>query len=127
MAAAKRMMANGTPGVQATAINGVVNPAGTGVGTTQLGAAPITVDVLVITGSSTGNTAFVLPSDAVPGDSVDIMTASTITASALVYPPVGGTISGGTVNASITFAASKSATLWCVGPLTWYSNPAVPS
>lgn len=126
MAAAKRMMANGTPGVQATAINGIVGT-GTGVGTTQLGAAPITVDVLVITTSATGQTAFVLPFDAVPGDSVDIMAASGITASALVYPAVGGTINGGTVNASITFAASKSATLWCTGPLSWYSNPAVPS
>lgn len=126
MSAAKRMMANGTPGVQATAINGIVG-FGTGVGTAQVGAAPITVDVLIITTSTTGQTAFVLPSDAVPGDSVDIIANSGISASALVYPAVGGTINGGSVNTSITFAASKSATLWCTGPLSWYSNPAVPS
>lgn len=127
MPLSKRMMAVGLPGETAKAINGQFVALPAGVGTAQVGATPATGDVNTIGTSSVGNTAFVLPSDAIAGDNLDIMTLSTITASALIFPPIGGTINGGGTNASITMAVSTSATFWCTANLTWVTNPKTPS
>ncbi len=43
--------------------------------------------------------------------------ASTLT----IYPPVGGTIDGGSVNAPTTVATSVGASYWAADPLTWYT------
>lgn len=39
-----------------------------------------------------------------------------------VYPPSGGTIDGGSTDAAVTIAATKSGSFWAAGPLTWYST-----
>jgi hypothetical protein len=127
MPLSKRIMAVGASAELAKATNGQFANLPAGVGTTQAGATAISADINVIVTSSAGNTAFILPNDAITSDSLDIMTASGITASALIYPPVGGTINGGGTNASITMAAGTSATFWCTANLTWLTNPKTPS
>lgn len=131
MALSKRMLAAGLPSVSALAINGQYVAVPAGVGTTQSGATPITGDINTIGTSSAGNTAFLLPNDAIAGDCIDVMVLSTVTASALVFPSTGGTINGGAANASITMAASTSATFFCTGtnnpgPI-WVTSPKTPS
>ena len=63
-------------------------------------------------------TGAVLPSSRLP------ITATISNAGAntiAIYPPLGGTIDGGSVNAAATLATGKSGTYWAAGPLTWYS------
>jgi hypothetical protein len=38
-----------------------------------------------------------------------------------VYPPLGGSIDGGSINASISVATLSGVTFWAAGPLTWHS------
>jgi hypothetical protein len=42
----------------------------------------------------------------------------------LVYPPVGGTISGGSINAAVSVSAASYATFWGGGGncLAWFQN-----
>jgi hypothetical protein len=127
MPLSKRMMAVGLSAEAAKATNGQFVNLPAGVGTTQAGATAVSGDVNVIVTSSAGNTAFVLPNDAIASDNVDIMALTTISASALIFPPLGGTINGGGANASITMAAGTSATFWCTANLTWITNPKTPS
>lgn len=87
-----------------------------GVGTAQVGASPIVSNNILAT-TAVGQTAFVLPSDAVL-EVPYIVTNSTATA-ALVFPPSGGTINAAAANASVSIAQNlarmfirKSATRW---------------
>jgi hypothetical protein len=43
----------------------------------------------------------------------------------LIYPPVGGTIDGGSVNAPATVAAGATSTFWVAEPLSWYTSALV--
>jgi len=62
-------------------------------------------------------TGAILPSPALPSE-IAIYNAGAN--ALLVYPPVGGTINGGTVNASVSLAAAAAITYWASSGLNWY-------
>ncbi len=76
----------------------------TGVGTAQSGGTAITGAVNILT-TSAGQTAFVLPSKHPVGSPV-VLRNNTATA-ALVFPPSGGAVNGGSVDASFSVAQNK--------------------
>jgi len=128
MALSKRMIATGMAAQQALAANGQVTSSFACLGTTQATAAPIATDIIYITSSGASTNGAILPNDAVPGDSVQIMAASGLTTAPKIYPPLGGTINGGTANAAINMTTTGSSfELFCLGPLTWVSVPYTPS
>jgi len=85
--------------------------------TTQATATAITADVSVFTTvASTG--AVILPS----GGAADILIMNGQATNALiVFPPIGGTINGGSTNASYSQAVSKCARYVTADGLAWYA------
>lgn len=85
--------------------------------TTQATATAITADVTVFTTvASTG--AVILPS----GGAADILIMNGQATNALVvFPPIGGTINGGSANASYSQAVSKCARYVSADGLAWYA------
>ncbi len=76
----------------------------TAVGTTQSGGAALRSGVNVLT-STAGQTAAVLPANAAGPLYVRVTGGTTAT----VFPPVGGSIDGGTVNTSVNVASAAKA------------------
>lgn len=76
----------------------------TGVGTAQSGAAALTGAINIVT-TSAGQTAVLLPSSHPPGS--PLLVRVTSATAALVFPPTGGTINGGSANASFSVAQNK--------------------
>lgn len=89
-----------------------------GVGTSQSGAAAITTTATLGT-TAGGATAFVLPADA------ELWTGyffvNTSATAALLFPPTGGAINGGSTNASISVAQNQSVLLFRTSTNAWYS------
>jgi len=85
--------------------------------TTQATATAITADVTVFsTVASTG--AAILPA----GGAADILVMNGQATNALVvFPPIGGTINGGSANASYSQAVSKCARYVTADGLNWYA------
>ena len=85
--------------------------------TTQATAYAITADITVFsTVASTG--AAILPA----GGAADILVMNNQATNALiVFPPVGGTINGGSANASYSQAVSKCARYVTADGLNWYA------
>jgi hypothetical protein len=86
--------------------------------TTQATATAITADVTVFsTVASTG--AAILPNNS---SAADILVMNGQASNALVvFPPVGGTINGGSANASYSQAVSKCARYVTADGLNWYA------
>lgn len=76
----------------------------TGVGTAQVGAAALTGFINIVT-TAVGQTAVILP--ALSASASPILVRVTSATAALVFPPAGGTINGGSVNASFSVAQNK--------------------
>lgn len=91
----------------------------TGVGTAQATATPITTNFTVLT-TSTGQTAFVLPTVAAGSGPYIVSNANSDTA--LVFPPSGGTIQGGSANASFSVAQNKTAMFFKTSATAWVVN-----
>lgn len=89
-----------------------------GVGTAQVGAAPITVNAASLT-TSGGQTAFVLPTTWEIGDNVTVWNTSATTA--LIYPQSGGAIDGGSTDAAVSVLQNGSLTLTKVSATSWRS------
>jgi hypothetical protein len=85
--------------------------------TTQATATAITADITVFTTvASTG--AVILPS----GGAADILIMNGQATNALiVFPPIGGTINGGSANASYSQAVSKCARYVTADGMAWYA------
>jgi hypothetical protein len=89
----------------------------TGVGTAQVGAAALTGAFNIVTTAS-GQTAVVLPAN-YPAYTPLIVRVTSATAG-LVFPPTGGTINGGSANASLSVAQNKPCVLMCADDgLSW--------
>lgn len=89
----------------------------TGVGTAQVGGAALTGAFNVVT-TSAGQTAVVLPAN-YPAYTPLIVRVTSATAG-LVFPNSGGTINGGSANASLSVAQNKPTILMCADDgLTW--------
>lgn len=96
------LMGLGMPAALASRIGN--NPASlAGVGTTQVGATPLSGGAVMLITPTAGNTAFVLASATSTGRAVYVWNRSA-SVTALIFPPLGGAINGGTVNASISLA-----------------------
>lgn len=87
-----------------------------GVGTSQSGAAAITKPITLGT-TSGGQTAFVLPADAELLEEFEF--TNTSATAALLFPPSGGAINGGSANASISVAQNQSVRLRRVSTTSW--------
>ena len=81
-----------------------------GVGTVQVGAAPLTGAVNNVT-TGAGQTAVGLPEKQAYGSPI-IVVVSTATAG-LVFPPAGGKINNGATNASFSVAQNKPTVFFC--------------
>jgi hypothetical protein len=91
----------------------------TGVGTAQSGAAPITTNFTVLT-TAGGTTAFLLPT--VPAGSGPYIVANPSATTALIYPPSGGTIQGGSADAAFSVAQNKTAMFFKTSATAWVVN-----
>lgn len=98
---------------------GNVPSAKSGVGTAQSGATPITTNFTVLTTAS-GQTAFLLPT--VPAGSGPYIMSNANSDTALVYPPTGGTIQGGSANAAFSVAQNKTAMFFKTSATAWVVN-----
>lgn len=116
MSLAVDLMGVGVPQEQAARLGFSQLTTVAGVGTSQIGAAPVRVNNVLAT-TAGGQTAFILPADAeleVPY----LITNSTAT-TALVFPHVGGAINAASTDASVGIAQNlgrmfirKTATRW---------------
>ena len=88
----------------------------TGSGTAQTGATAITTNFTVLT-TSGGSTAFVLPT--VPAGSGAYIVSNASATTALVYPPSGGTIQGGSQDAAFSVAQNKVAMFFKTSATAW--------
>lgn len=106
MALAKEMVANGLFVNTAKAVGGsVVTGVTAGTTQTQAGATALTGANNVVGTVANANDGVILPVAEV-GDSVYVRNAGANTAK--VYPPVGGSVNGGTANAAVTLASGAS-------------------
>ena len=114
MAILKNLMGTGVPGGTAIAICGKSAVNQTASGATQ-GAQPIEAEIVAYS-SSTVNYGPTLPAGSA-GDTYFIgnNTANTIS----VWPPVGGVIQAGSVNAADTILTNRSAIYVCLGGLNY--------
>lgn len=87
-----------------------------GVGTSQSGAAAITKRVTTVTTSS-GQTAAVLPSSAPLGSVWEVYNESST--AALLFPPSGGAIDGGSADASVNIAQNKGRAVRRLSSTVW--------
>lgn len=90
----------------------------TALGSSQTTAFPLLASADNIFGTVAASTGAILPVVA-PPDEVGVWNggASTLT----IYPPVGGTINGGSVNSSVSLTAGSGVTFTAVDALTWDS------
>lgn len=82
----------------------------TGVGTAQSGSAALTGAINIVT-TSVGQTAVQLPSKHPVGSPLVIRVTSAT--AALVFPQTGGSINGGSANASFSVAQNKPVVAFC--------------
>lgn len=77
----------------------------------------------VLISNNTAANGVILPVAAYIGQSITIY-PQLVTNAPLVYPPVGGSVNSGTVNAGVATPARKAAEFVCVSRdgLTWVSN-----
>lgn len=90
----------------------------TAAGSTQATALLVSADVNVVT-TAASSTGVILPSTLSAGDFLEVVNygANTIT----VYPPVGGKINNGTLNAGKTVTANSNAIFTCIDNLNFFS------
>lgn len=115
----KDMVGAGVQSHRGQAINGSVATGLTAAGNNQATGLALTASINVF-GTVAASAGAVLPLGRA-GDSVTVRNGG---ANALsVYPPVGGSINGGSTNAAVSVAATKATLLQCVSEdgLTWIS------
>ena len=92
-----------------------------GVGTAQTGAASLPAQVKAVKATTAGGaTAFVLSNSLGLGEPYWFFNSSATTA--LVYPPSGGNIQGGSTDASFSVAQNKTAIFNRMSSTTWCAN-----
>lgn len=117
MTTADKIMSAGLPATTARAIVGDVELAVTATGSSSQ------ADSYAIKATHTegtagaGNTGYRLPA-ANKGDTFTILNSSTGNTH-IVYPPVGGTLNGGSTNAGLNIATAKAALCVCLGNLNY--------
>lgn len=102
-----KLTGSGVPPLAAITIGGGVTSNITATGTTQGTAQLVTDDVNVVTTTGSG-AGVILRGDLGQGDSQDVVNIGSN--GLAVYPPTGGKINNGTLNASITLNQNKAGT-----------------
>lgn len=119
----KNLMGSGFSGGQAIALNGYSTVGATATGSTQ-GTAYVLQNEFTEFTTVAASTGAILPASSVTTGIVagDSFFVANLGANALsVYPPVGGNINGGTVNAAASVPAAKTAYFVAKGNGTYYS------
>lgn len=118
MALNRELVACGLFRNQASAATGSVATGLTATGTTQATALLLTSAINGF-GTVGGSSGCRLPTGASLGDAYVIYNGGSSSLS--MYPPLGGTINGGSTNAAVALAAGDSATIYCTAKtgLTW--------
>ena len=88
-------------------------------GSGQSDAALIGANVSIVTGA-TGSNGVVLRK--AKSNYAGVIYSSAATNALLVYPPSGGTINGGSTDASVSLTAKKPAIFYAIGPLDFIVN-----
>lgn len=111
-----RLTGSGCAPLQAQSIGGTVTNNLTSTGSTQVTALLISDDVNIVT-TTAASTGVVLSAVNTAGDYVIVVNygANALT----LYPPVGGKINNGTLNAGVAIAANKSAEILCIDGLNY--------
>lgn len=117
MSGVNALMGLGFPAAQANEL-GITVTAKTGVGTAQATAVAITSNYTRLT-TAGGATASVLPAAVPVGAQYTVRTISST--AGLVFPESGGTIDGGSTDASVSIAQNRSRVFTKVAALTWES------
>jgi hypothetical protein len=91
----------------------------TGVGTAQATATPITTNFTVLT-TAGGATAFLLPTVPAGAGPYFLFTATSTTA--VIFPPVGGSIQGAATDAKFDLAQNKGALFYKISSTAWAVN-----
>ncbi len=122
MTTVRNQIGAGVPPLQVQADMGVLNAnsnALTATGSSQGTALALPNDFNIFTtvASSTG---CILPSTASPTDEITIVNHGANTLS--VYPPTGGKIANGSVNAAFSVAANKTAFVLCLDGTNWAAS-----
>lgn len=120
-ASAPNLVLLGMPGAQAIEIGNTINTFA-GVGTAQAGAKALTTNVGLLT-TTGGATAFRIDTRWSLGNSVQVFNTSAT--AALVYPPVGGAIDGGSTDASVSIAQNEGRIFTRVSATSWRSGESV--
>ena len=112
MSVKQNMMGLGLAPLAADAVNGEVDGGVTATGSTsQANSYAISRSITVVT-TAAANTGVRLPTFATPNDEFTVVNYGANTMN--VYPPVGGRINNGTLNAAVTLAAGKRGDFLCV-------------
>ena len=87
-------------------------------GSSQTDAALIGANISIVSGATGSNGVVLRP---VKGNTMyaAMVYSSAATNALLLYPPSGGTINGGTANASISITARKPAMIYSISPLNF--------
>lgn len=117
------LMGVGIPDKAANALGNTIATIA-GVGTAQTGAANLTVNTVLLT-TAGGATAFKFPTTWQVGD--EVSTYNTSATTALIYPQSGGSIDGGSTDASVSVAQNASRTFTKVSATSWRSTASAQS
>lgn len=117
MAIRSRLTGAGLAPLQAQNLTGNVNSALTATGASSQAAALLITEEMNVFSTVPSNSGAILRSDLGPGDEQEV--ANYGSNSLTVYPPVGGTIQNGSLNAGFSVAANKVARFRCINGLNF--------
>lgn len=105
------------PPAHADRLGVVILLAVAGVGTAQGGSSPVLTNTVTTVTTASGQTAFTLDPLCSIGNVREVYNTSATTA--LIFPETGGTINGGSANASVSLAQNKGIVFRKIANLTW--------
>lgn len=119
-------MGSGMAAQAAAAAVGGVNTSVVGAGTTQATAALLPFSSVVVVPTAANNSGVILPPGNGTGDSMAagdwIMVYNGDVNTLLLYPPVGGKLNDGTVNASVSIATKTSLMMFSIDGLKFIAS-----
>jgi uncharacterized protein (AIM24 family) len=122
MTTINNLLGSGNSGLSAAATTGILTNNVTATGNSQGTALLFPSDMIICT-TVAASTGVILPSGAQGAKGSDWYTAINHGASTLsVYPPTGGKIANGSVNAAFSVAANKTAFLLCIDGTNWAAS-----
>jgi len=116
MAIKVKLLGSGNAPLSAQAIGGTVTTNLTATGSTQATALLVSDDFNVVT-TTAASTGVVLPATLTAGDTIIVANYGANTLS--VYPPVGGKINNGTLNAAVSITTLKNGEFVCIDGLNF--------